>query len=195
MYIKRTHPNTVWAQLLMSRESTEAIEKFFIRRVGLSPKSLHKNLHLTVYHARRYLAGVQNSKEQLRLILKSSDLRFMLMAPGGENPRPELDPSLCDVGVRIIKSSAAVSEIRRLRSKFYELETEKVLSGRLPSNHVRSAFGARMYQPHITLLRPNTEVDRELTKIGNAFRLEVEALVFDQFVIKCRVAEHKKSVL
>jgi hypothetical protein len=170
----------------------EAIKNFFVRRLGLAPKSLHKNLHLTVYHARRFLEGVQNSEEPFRLSLKSSDLRFMVMAPGGENPRPELEPSQCDVGVRVVKSSEAISEIRALRSRFYEFETKKILSGRLPSNHMRNAFGARIFQPHITLLRPNSEIDRDLTKIGRAFRLEIETIIFDQFVIKCRIAEHKR---
>lgn len=176
--------------LFVAGESSKAIESFFVEELGINPKYLHSKLHLTVYHARRRLSGLDSYQEPHRAEVATSDLRFMVMAPGGENRRPELTPSDSHVGVRIRRTSSAIANIRELRSRFYKFETDKVLAGRSPSNHVRNAFGARSYQPHLTLIKPGSGLDSDLTKIGDAFRSAVNEIVFDKFVVRCRYADY-----
>jgi hypothetical protein len=175
----------VWAFLFVSNESKRDIETFLLD-LGIQRDFLHPRLHLTVYHARRRIPGLKDLEENCRLDIVSSDLRFMAMAPGGENPRSNIDPSACNLGVRVRRNSTSAAEILALRARFYPFETDRVLGERLPSSSTRNAFGARHSQPHITLLRPGNGVDRDLTKIGTAFRCAIKTIVFDRFVVKCR---------
>jgi hypothetical protein len=110
----------------------------------------------------------------------------MAMTPGGENQRPEIDPARCHIGVRVRRSSAATQPIHALRSRFFRFETLDVIGVRRPSDHVRNAFGARHFQPHVTLIRPHNGLNRDLKVIGTAFRAALAGIKFDRFVIKCR---------
>jgi hypothetical protein len=182
------HPNTVWAFLFVSQESEQAIQKFFVREVGIHPRFLKSQLHLSIYHARRFLSGLTEYEESIEIDISPADLRFMAMAPGGENPRPEIEPGRCPIGVRLKRGSAVTASVRSLRSRFYPLETGSVLGIRSPSSHSRSAFGARYFQPHITLIHAGSGINRDLTKIGNGFRLAMDKIRLDRFVVKCRSA-------
>src|SRR5262245_10323737 len=133
--------------LFVSSESERDIQRFFIQHVGLERRSLFKELHLTVYHARRLLAGLSDYEEQVAIDLEPAHLRFMVMAPGGENPRADIDPSRNSIGVRITRTAPALGQIRSLRARFFPYETPKLLGQRLPSSDGRSAFGARCFQP------------------------------------------------
>ncbi len=183
---KAGHRHSVWAMLFVAKDSEEAIWRFLTQQMGLRPSLLHRRLHLSVYHARRALEGLTDYGEPVEIEVAAEDLRFMAMTPGGENPRPEIDPARCNVGVRVKRTSPTIQAIRSLRSRFYPLESMDVIGVRQPSNHKRNAFGARHFQPHITLIRPNNGLDRDLKEIGSAFRAAVGGLRFDQFVVKCR---------
>lgn len=181
-----THRHSVWAMLFVARESEDAIRRFLMRDMGLRSGLLHQRLHVTVYHARRALAGLTDCEEPVALEIPAEDLRFMAMAPGGENPRPEIDPSRSHIGVRIRRTSSATEAIRGFRARFYPLETLDVVGIRRPSSHRRNAFGARHFQPHITLVRPNNGLDRDLKLIGTAFRAAIRGIRFDRFVVRYR---------
>ena len=49
------------------------------------------------------------------------------------------------------------------------LETPEVIGGRKASTEWTSCFGARHYQPHFKLLRPGSEIERDLRPIDEAF--------------------------
>ncbi len=183
------HVHSVWALLFLSRESELAVRSVLLNALNIRPKFLRADLHLSVYYARRALDGLTDLEEPIDIEVGSSDLRFMAMVPGGENPRPNIDPALSNLGIRVKRSSPAIAKIHELRSRFYALETPPVLGIRRPSNHSRSAFGARHFQPHITLIRAGSGVDRDLTKIGNVFRDAISRIVFDRFVVRCRSPE------
>jgi hypothetical protein len=110
----------------------------------------------------------------------------MVMAPGGENPRPDVDPSINAIGVRIKRDAPGMQQIRAFRARFYPYETQDVLGVRRPSDHAKSAFGARHFQPHITLLRNGSNLDRDLTKIGNLFRASISPIGLNRLVVTCR---------
>ena len=180
------HPHSVWAMLFVAKESERAIHRFLTQQMGLRPALLHKRLHLSVYHARRALDGLTDSEERVAIEVSAEDLRFMAMAPGGENPKPEIDPTRCHVGVRVKRSSPATQAIHAFRSRFFPLETLDVIGVRKPSSPVRNAFGARHFQPHVTLIRPHNGLNPDLKEIGSAFRAALVGIKFDRFVVKCR---------
>lgn len=177
---------SVWAMLFLAKESEKAIHRFLTQQMGLRRTLLHERVHLSVYHARRALDGPTNYEESVAIEVPAEDLRFMAMTPGGENPRPEIDPARCHVGVRVKRSSSATQRIRAFRSRFFPLETLDVIGVGQPSDHKRNAFGARHFQPHVTLIRPNNGLNRDLKEIGTAFRSALAAIRFDRFVVKCR---------
>lgn len=174
----------IWAQLNLSQHDQEKIRSFFTEEVGINASFLLSNMHITVYHSRRPMPGVSDIKEDARVIIPAEDFRFMVMAPGGENHRAELDPGRRKVGVRIHRQSAATPEIHSYRERLTSYETSQILGGRMSSNKARSAFGARSFQPHMSLLRAGSGIDRDLKPIGAAFRQTLGNLTFDSFSIK-----------
>jgi 2'-5' RNA ligase len=70
-----------------------------------------------------------------------------------------------------------------LRERLIAFESPDALGNRKPSSRARSAFRARSFQPHMTLLRPGSGIDPDLTKLGATFRAHFDALHFDRFQI------------
>ena len=112
----------------------------------------------------------------------------MVMAPGGENPRIDHDPNKRSIGIRVRRADGATRELEALRAQFYPHETTKVLGFRRPSTRMKNAFGARQFQPHITVLRPGSSVGQELTRVGEKLRKTIDEIIFDRLVVRCRKA-------
>jgi len=176
----------VWAYFCLSRKSEQDIHSFFTTEYNIEPDLIVRNLHLTIYHARRPMFDLQEVSKPCNFSIDTMDLRFMVMAPGGENPRPNLDPGKRKVGVRIVKSSPFRERIYEYRKESMQHETAKVLGTRKPSTNTKNAFGARHFQPHITLLRAGTFIDRDLTVLGDAFRNEIPLLHFSKYIVRKR---------
>ena len=109
--------NEVWAQLFLSDEDAERIRNFLVNDIGIKPKFVLKRLHTTLYHARRPMPGLKTGVDPVKVVVPASDTRFMVLAPGGENPRPNLDPAIRKVGVRVQWQSQAMPDIQRLRER------------------------------------------------------------------------------
>jgi hypothetical protein len=179
----KAHTIEVWAQLLLCDQDCARIRDFFVSEFGLKRSSVVRRMHITVYHARRPMPGVTSVSETTRVVLPATETRFMVLAPGGENPRPELDPVNQMVGIRIRKQSAVLPVILEFRDRLLQHETERVLGSRAPSNRKRNAFGARHYQPHMAVLRAGSRIDRNLIRVGIPFREALGDLTFDRFAI------------
>jgi hypothetical protein len=171
----------VWAQFQVSKKSVKEIHDFFIFECSIPQDYLIFNLHLTVYHARRPLSGLMNSSESCQLFLDTNFTRFMVQAPGGENPKPHLIPAERKIGIRVQRISEFRAHIDEYRRRFYSFETKEVLGARSRSNSNRSAFGSRSFQPHIALIKPGSGVSDDLTEIGVKFRDAIPEIVFDRF--------------
>ena len=178
----------VWAQLFLSSVDCIRLREFFVQKFNVKPRYVVRSMHITIYHARRPLIGLTSVSESVRVVIPADETRFMVLAPGGENPRPHLDPAVRKVGIRIHKQSVGQSEIRTLRDRLLQYETPAVLGRRLPSTYTRSAFGARSFQPHMAILRAGSGVHQDLTPLGLSFREEIGDLTFDRFQIEvaCR---------
>ena len=175
----------VWALAYVSQASEQELHNFFIKQ-GLRRAVLKSNLHVTIYYARRVVPGLSNREERIDIQIDPANLRFMVLTPGGENPRPDADPSVNQIGVRIRRTAPERLEIENLRARFYDYESLQVLGARRPSDRRRNAFGARHFQPHITLLKSGADIDPDLTKLGERFRVSVGAIQLDRLVIKSR---------
>jgi len=174
----------VWAQLYLCDKDRLRIRDFFTSRFKIKSRHVIKKMHISVYYSRRPMPGLKPITESVSVTLPSAETRFMVMAPGGENPRPELLASEKLVGFRVHKKSSALPVIFLYRERLLEFETEEVLGRRAPSTYKTSAFGARYYQPHMAILEPGSGVNQDLSVIGVPFREEMGDLTFDRFEIK-----------
>lgn len=180
----KAHPIEIWAKLSLSQGDQDRVREFLVKKCGLKARAVVQRMHLTVYHSRRPMRGVESTSERAAVSVPVADTRFMVMTPGGENPRPGIDPMHSKVGIRIHKQSAARPQIYAYRQRLLDLETPIVLGARMPSTLRRSAFGARTFQPHMTLLRPGSGISRDLSSIGVLFRQFFDFLMFDEFSIE-----------
>ncbi|WP_316164547.1 MULTISPECIES: hypothetical protein [unclassified Bradyrhizobium] len=177
---------SVWATAHLDSKSEQKLRDFFTKIVGIPSSLMKRELHVTVYHARRNMRNLSNTTEAVSFAIPGSELRMMAMAPGGENPRDDVDPSRCMIGLRIRRANGASAAIEGLRERFYCHETIDVLGTRRPSDHRRSAFGAHHFQPHISVLKPGAIADPNLSGLGKLLRDSIDEISFDHFSVKCR---------
>ncbi|HWJ30295.1 MAG TPA: hypothetical protein VNS32_27415 [Flavisolibacter sp.] len=176
----------VWAQLRVSKKSTQGIHDFFRSEYRIAPEFLIPNLHITVYHSRRPMFGLTETERACHLFVDTYDTRFMVLAPGGENPRPGLIPSKRKVGIRIKRDSPFRQKIYDYRNILLPYETSRVLGTRKPSSKSINAFGARNFQPHIALLKAGSGIPTILTEVGENFRETIPEIYFDKFIIETK---------
>ena len=188
----KTHHYEVYALLWVAQECENSIRNLLLHKFGIPAGAIQRGLHLTVYHGRRPLPGLVPGSQSVHFGADVRETRFMVLAPGGENPRPALEPSQRSVGIRLTKRNRAIDEIQRLRASIYRLETPEVVGTRKRTTSWTNCFGARRYQPHIKLLRPGSEIERDLTILGTAFRSEIERINFDRFEVKCRSSDRPR---
>ncbi len=177
----------IWAQLWLCAEDCERIRDL-LGSEGIARRSkILSKMHLTVYHGRRSMPGLLTRVEPIDLVVPTASTRFMVMAPGGENPRADLEPAYRKVGIRIQRQNPARAAVEELRSRILNYETRQVLGSRPPSDHKRNAFGARYFQPHMAILRAGSGIDRDLTRVGTIFRARIGSLRFDRFSVEVAI--------
>jgi|NGEPerStandDraft_6_1074524.scaffolds.fasta_scaffold177026_1 hypothetical protein len=173
----------IWAQIFLSSIDRKKIREFFVKVIGINPEYIIQSMHLTYYHTQVPIKEVIPMRKNIHLVLPAIDTRFMVMVPGGENPRPDIDPEMKKVGIRIHRASSVLDEIIDLRNDLSKYETREVLGDRSPSSRKKSAFGSRYFQPHIALLEPGSGINRDLTIVGKLFREQIGDLTFDRLII------------
>lgn len=182
----------LYALLWLTRRSEARVADFLLAN-GIRADAIQKGMHLTVYHARRPMLGVQLGRRRVSISADVAETRFMVMAPGGENPREDLDPRRQSVGLRLTRRNTAIDEILALREEIYRHETPEVLGTRKRSNARNSAFGARNYQPHVKIAGPHAGMPHDLSVIGDAFRASLRTLHFGSFEVRFRPARPRES--
>ena len=183
--VRASHGYEVYAILWVSHKCADLIEDLLFHGCEVPRRAIQPNLHLTVYHGRRRLPGLAPNSRTVHIVADSLETRFMVLAPGGENPRPELEPSRRSIGIRLTRRNQAMGEIQSLRTNISRLETEEIIGTRKRTSAWTSCFGARHYQPHIKLLRPGSRIQRDLTKLGEVFRSGSSEIDFDRFEVRC----------
>ena len=183
--MRKSHGYEVYALLWVSHRCTDRIRDMLLHECEIPRQAIQPNLHLTVYHGRRRLPGLTPDSWAVHIVADSLETRFMVLAPGGENPRPELEPSRRSVGIRLTKRNQAIDQIQSLRDSIFRLETKNIIGSRRRTSAWTSCFGARHYQPHIKLLCPGSKIERDLKKLGEVFRSGINQIEFDRFQVRC----------
>lgn len=173
-----------WAILWLARDDEARVRDFLVNNWDIPDASVAKGMHLTVYYARRKVPGLDEASRSANVNINVSESRLMVLAPGGENPRPELDPARRQVGMRVGRRDECRTAILEYRRACCAFETRAVLGDRKASSDRTSAFGARHYQPHISLLRPGSNIDRDLKPLGQAFRARFHTLRLSKFTVR-----------
>lgn len=181
------YTTNIWAQLFLSKTDSDRIRDFLVNDIGIKSKFIVKHMHMTVYHGRRPMPGVIESHENIHFILPALETRFMVMAPGGENARPNLIPGKRKVGIRIHRQSPAMKVLKVYRDRLINLETKAVLGKRQKSNMRRNAFGSRYFQPHLAIIEAGSGIAQDLTWIGKLFRETLGNLIFDKFIVEVKL--------
>lgn len=166
--------------LYLSPECEKAISVFFEKEIGILPEFIQKKMHLTVYLNKHPNCSFRNDKIKVDITANVDETRFMVFAPGGENPRPNIDPSNRSVGIRLTKRNDAIPEILEIRRGFYKLEPK--FTTRSNTTDSRNAFGAKNYQPHIKFLNSGNNIGHDLSPIGQKFRDKFKVLKFTSLV-------------
>ena len=182
----QTHRYEINAILQVSETCESTIKAWLLEYLRVRPGRIKSNLHLTVYHGRRPLPGVIEHRSSIDILAPTDEMRLMVLAPGGENPRDSIDPRQNSVGLRLTRRNDAVPEIQRIREQIYGHETEEIVGSRTPTTAWKSCFGARHYQPHIQLLKPWHKVETSLSEIGSSFRSTIHEISFDTLTIDSR---------
>ena len=182
-----THP-AVYAMLWVSPRSVVQIAEFLVSK-GIPEAAIDRSMHLTVYYASRLLPGLPRDIpiRPVQIEADAMETRFMPLVPGGENPRPDIDPASKSVGIRLTKRNQAIDEIQALRSEMCELETPEVVGERQRSTAWKSCFGAKRYQPHILFLRPGSGIDRDLRPLGTSFRSHLQKIEFNKYEVITKI--------
>lgn len=180
------HSYEVYGILWVTRKCEAHIADLLANRAGIPMGTVQRGLHLTVYYGRRPLTNLDPHSRPVKISADVSETRFMVLAPGGENPRPNLEPGRRSVGIRLTKRNPAIKQVLELRRSIYRLEPAKWPGNRKSTTDWNNAFGSRHYQPHIKLLRPGSGVGRDLTEIGEMFRSSINRIEFGKFQIMVR---------
>ena len=179
-----SHP-VVFALLWLDISSENALYAA-LKDAGLKPRSLLNRFHLTVYHARRTIPTLEPTRREVDFLCNVAETRMMVLAPGGENPRPGVAPNHHSLALRLTRRNLAIQHIQALRSKLTHMETEPMLGVRPPSSKTRNAFGARNFQPHIKICRANNGAPQDLGIVGNHIRSMIDSLRFSTYEVVTR---------
>ena len=182
-----------FATLWQTRHCETNVTEFFTSR-RIPEASVQRGMYLTTYYARRLLPIREEDlrSQRVQIELNVAETRFMVLALGGENPRPELEPARRSVGIRLTKRNIAIKQIQKLRSLMFAFETPEFTGRRKSSTPWTSAFGARHYQPHIKILRPGSEIDRDRTELGAVFRMCFTMLELGKYEVKTHIPRRPK---
>ena len=112
MKSKRIHNYEVYATLWVTRACEEQIARVLSDKCDIPQDAIQRGLHLTVYYARRPLPGLVEENQRVHINANVDETRFMVLAPGGENPRSDLEPAHRSVAIRLIRRNQAITEIQ-----------------------------------------------------------------------------------
>lgn len=156
--MKRRLPPEIYVLLFVDHASEQLIQDILMYDHGIEEYAIANRLHLTIYYARRLIPGIERKSVDTNIDVDVSETRFMVLAPGGENPRPDLEPSRRSVGIRLTRRNSSRAAIQSLREPLYRLETPEVIGySRKPTNAHTNASGARHIQPTLSCSSRETE--------------------------------------
>jgi len=184
----RSKVYNIYALLWIDRDSEKEISNVLKKKCGISEEYIQRGMHLTIYHGKRKLPRIKPSTTYEIIKSNVNETRFMVFAPGGENPRKDIDPIKRPVGIRLTRRNIAIPRILELRRSIYKHENQTPIKNwKQKTSDWKNAFGSSHYQAHMTIIRPGSNVNKKLTVLGNIFRKELKNIYFRKFEIKERI--------
>ena len=89
----------IYALLWIDKDSEKEISDVLKKKCGISEEYIQRGMHLTIYHGKRKLPGIKPSTTYEIIKSNVNETRFMVFAPGGENPKTDIDPNKKSVGI------------------------------------------------------------------------------------------------
>tara|TARA_B100000686_G_C16205372_1_gene672666 strand:- start:47 stop:637 length:591 start_codon:yes stop_codon:yes gene_type:complete len=180
----KINPNfEIYALLWLSKQSEEELTYFLNKICKINISKIVKGMHLTLYYGRRPLSVHSKAfKTQFfNIKVNIDETRFMVFKPGGENPKKNIVPSESSVGIRLTKRNKAIKPILELRRQIYKYE-QPSLGGqkRNKTSDWINAYGSRHFQPHIKLIKPNNNLDYDLSINGKLLRENLDYISFNK---------------
>ena len=178
---------SLFALLWLDRDSEKEITYVLKNKCGVDEEYIQRGMHLTIYHSRTKIPGIKETKTYEVIKSDIKETRFMVFAPGGENPKKHIDPNRRSVGIRLTRRNIAIPRLLELRRSIYKHENAiEFKNRRHKTTDWKNAFGSSHYQAHILMIRPGNNINKNLTIIGKIFRQELKYIYFNKFEIKER---------
>ena len=98
----------IFALLFLNKKNEEEISHVLTNICKIPKECVQRRMHMTIYHSRRPLPGVSFGSWSENIKANIDETRFMVLAPGGENPKANLIPSERSVGIRLTKRNNAI---------------------------------------------------------------------------------------
>jgi hypothetical protein len=184
--LKKPKPqHSLYVKAEMSEISRRKLIDFLRGNDLIKNEKILDSFHITIYLAEFKTIYRGNEIRPISLRVPIEETRLMVMAPGGENPRPDIDPMRCAIGARI-RRGAAREYIYDLRREFYHVEDSIYFGRRKKSSNTHNAYGAKIFQPHFTMTESAALIEDNLRDIGEKMRSEIKYVSFDKMYVNAR---------
>ena len=172
----------LYVLLFLSFDDENRIISFFEDKFNVPTNCIVRGMHITLYHSQIPINLLIKDKTIISIDADVTETRFMVMVPGGENAKENILPSSKSIGIRLTKRNIAVPKILEVRKNIYQ--NEPSFKTRKNTSDWKNAFGAKNFQPHMTLLKPGNNMPNDLTEVGNLFRENFKQLNFKKLIVK-----------
>jgi hypothetical protein len=177
-----TKKYNLYVLMYLNFDDENKIISFFEDKFNIPTNNIVRGMHITLYHSLIPINLPIKDKNIISIDVDVEETRFMVMVPGGENVKENILPSSKGIGIRLTKRNIAISKILEIRRNIYQ--NEPILKTRKNTSDWKNAFGAKNFQPHMTLLKPGNNIPSDLTEVGNLFRKNFKQLNFKKLIIK-----------
>ena len=177
-----TKKNNLFVLMFLSIEDENRITSFFEGRFNIPTNFIVRGMHITLYHSQIPINLPIKDNTKISIDADVKETRFMVMVPGGEKPKKNINPASKSVGLRLNKRNNAIPSSLEMRRKIYQNEPD--LKNRKNTSDWRNAFGAKNFQPHMTLLKPGNSMPNDLSEVGTLFRDNFQELNFQKLLVK-----------
>ena len=116
----------------------------------------------------------------------SEETRFMVMSPGGDNPRNKKSVHRSKIGIRFTKRSPLFNELDAIRQHLSFLDNQALPLTSSNTGRNDNAYGVKRFIPHITLINRNNNLPNNLHGLGAKFREDIREITFSDIKIEVK---------
>ena len=183
-----------YCSIELSKTSSDQINSF-LKKWGVSEKCLFQSHHLTIYEIPLLKFSefslneskiLQIHEVQMNRTYLSDETRFMVMSPGGDNPKNKKSVHRSKIGIRFTKRSALFNELDAIRKHLSFLDNQAIPLTSSKTGRNDNAYGIKRFIPHITLINRNNNLLNNLYDLGAAFREHLPEITFSDIKMEVK---------